>query len=370
MPKYHRPTTRADALAALAEGGERARALVGGTDLLVGLRHHHDTADVLVDLKGVTDLPDPIVVTDDGVQIGPTYTMGELVTHPVDRRVVPGAGRGRAHRRVGGHPQPGQPGRELVQRLPGRRHRSPAARARRPGDHRLPGRRPDGVAGRVLPRPAPDAVRARRAGRPGSTCPGPPRAPPRAFRRLTRRRGVDLATVSVAAGVGPDGGLVLGMGAVGPRPLRTAVPGPVDLTDGASLDRALDQLLSVATPITDVRGSREYRLATLRVLDQARGPRCGGPPGPQGDGLVTSTHVPDHLDDDELQTVTLTVNGSERTVAVPTHRTLLDGLRDEVGLPGTKSCCAEGECGACTVLLDGKAVNSCLVLCVEAEGTR
>ena len=71
---------------------------------------------------------------------------------------------------------------------------------------------------------------------------------------------------------------------------------------------------------------------------------------------------------DDLQTVTLTVNGSERTVAVPTHRTLLDALRDEMGLPGTKSCCAEGECGACTVLLDGRAVNACLVLCAEAEG--
>ncbi|MCW2509109.1 MAG: putative xanthine dehydrogenase [Modestobacter sp.] len=78
---------------------------------------------------------------------------------------------------------------------------------------------------------------------------------------------------------------------------------------------------------------------------------------------MTSTHA-----DDDLQTVTLTVNGSERTVAVPPHRTLLDGLRDEVGLPGTKSCCAEGECGACTVLLDGRAVNSCLVLCVEVAG--
>src|SRR3954452_3858345 len=76
----------------------------------------------------------------------------------------------------------------------------------------------------------------------------------------------------------------------------------------------------------------------------------------------------DHLVEDELQPVTLTVNGSRRTVAVPAHRTLLDGLREEVGLPGTKSCCAEGECGACTVLLDGKAVNSCLVLCVEADG--
>jgi carbon-monoxide dehydrogenase small subunit len=80
------------------------------------------------------------------------------------------------------------------------------------------------------------------------------------------------------------------------------------------------------------------------------------------------TSTTDHLADDALQSVTLTVNGSERTVSVPVHRTLLDGLREEVGLPGTKSCCAEGECGACTVLLDGKAVNSCLVLAVEADG--
>ena len=71
---------------------------------------------------------------------------------------------------------------------------------------------------------------------------------------------------------------------------------------------------------------------------------------------------------DDLETVTLTVNGSERTVAVPAHRTLLDALREELGLPGSMSCCAEGECGACTVLLDGRAVNACLVLCAEAAG--
>jgi len=70
----------------------------------------------------------------------------------------------------------------------------------------------------------------------------------------------------------------------------------------------------------------------------------------------------------DLHAVTLTVNGSERTVAVPAQRTLLDALRDELGLPGTKSCCAEGECGACTVLLDGRAVNACLVLAAEADG--
>src|SRR3954469_3821941 len=89
MPKYYRPTTRADALAALAEGGARARPLVGGTDLLVGLRHHTVEPDVLVDLKAVTDLPDPVVVTDEAVHIGPTFTMGELVAHPVVQEWYP-----------------------------------------------------------------------------------------------------------------------------------------------------------------------------------------------------------------------------------------------------------------------------------------
>ena len=69
-----------------------------------------------------------------------------------------------------------------------------------------------------------------------------------------------------------------------------------------------------------------------------------------------------------LHAVTLTVNGSVRTIAVPAHRTLLDALREELALPGTKSCCAEGECGACTVLFDGRAVNACLVLAAEADG--
>ncbi|MFD9330390.1 (2Fe-2S)-binding protein [Streptomyces sp. NPDC060065] len=71
---------------------------------------------------------------------------------------------------------------------------------------------------------------------------------------------------------------------------------------------------------------------------------------------------------DALVVVTVTVNGSVRTLRVPVHRTLLDGLRDELGLLGTKTCCAEGECGACTVLLDGQAVNACLVLCAETDG--
>jgi carbon-monoxide dehydrogenase small subunit len=68
------------------------------------------------------------------------------------------------------------------------------------------------------------------------------------------------------------------------------------------------------------------------------------------------------------QPIALSVNGRLLTVDVRTHHTLLEVLRDQLQLTGTKECCAEGECGACTVLLDGRAINSCLVLAVEAEG--
>jgi len=65
--------------------------------------------------------------------------------------------------------------------------------------------------------------------------------------------------------------------------------------------------------------------------------------------------------------VTFTLNGTARTIMVSPQTTLLDALRWQLGLTGTKKCCAEGECGACTVLLDGRAVNSCLVLAIEVD---
>jgi len=67
--------------------------------------------------------------------------------------------------------------------------------------------------------------------------------------------------------------------------------------------------------------------------------------------------------------IDLMVNGRARSVEVAPHHTLLEVLRDDLGLTGTKECCLVGECGSCTVLVDDVSVDSCLVLAVEADGT-
>jgi len=67
-------------------------------------------------------------------------------------------------------------------------------------------------------------------------------------------------------------------------------------------------------------------------------------------------------------TLSFTVNGKRRRVSVPPMKRLLDVLREDCGLPGTKEGCGEGECGACTVLIDGRTINSCLVPAVQADG--
>jgi carbon-monoxide dehydrogenase small subunit len=68
------------------------------------------------------------------------------------------------------------------------------------------------------------------------------------------------------------------------------------------------------------------------------------------------------------QELHITVNGDAHHLLVETSRTLLDVIRDDIGLTGTKNGCGAGECGACTVLLDNAPVNSCLVLAHEAAG--
>jgi carbon-monoxide dehydrogenase small subunit len=70
-----------------------------------------------------------------------------------------------------------------------------------------------------------------------------------------------------------------------------------------------------------------------------------------------------------MHAITVTVNGSAEYLDVPANMTLLQMLREKLALTGAKNGCGAGECGACTVLMDGEPVNSCMVLAVEADGS-
>jgi aerobic carbon-monoxide dehydrogenase small subunit len=69
-----------------------------------------------------------------------------------------------------------------------------------------------------------------------------------------------------------------------------------------------------------------------------------------------------------MTAITLFVNGRRRDLNVAPNAFLLEVLRGELGLTGAKECCLEGECGACTVMIDGRSMNSCLILAAEVDG--
>jgi len=69
-----------------------------------------------------------------------------------------------------------------------------------------------------------------------------------------------------------------------------------------------------------------------------------------------------------MSTISMTVNGERKTIEAPPMKRLLDVLREDLHLTGTKEGCGEGECGSCSVLMDGELVNSCLIPALQADG--
>ena len=247
---------------------------------------------------------------------------------------------------------------------------------------------------------------------------------------LRRAQAISVVHASLAVGLqdGRADGLVVALGSVAPTIIT--VPEASELAQGRDLAAAapdiVDAARRAATPIDDIRGSAEYRTHAVgvvvgRAIDALasgteaerwphqpprlalyRGPdraqesamrlaipgvaESGGPAAHYAVGAAASVDplpgsavsavVPERRPDSGRSialdgagdVVAATVNGVERTASGAAGKTLMDWLRDDLGLTGTKEGCAEGECGACTVHLDGAAVFSCLVPAGRANG--
>ena len=175
----------------------------------------------------------------------------------------------------------------------------------------------------------------------------------------------------------------IALGSVAPTIVRAAEAEAYlagkELTDEV-IAQAAELTAAAARPISDVRGSADYRrdmvrVLTARALRQLRDgtEREGWPEAPvllQGSGVrgQESGGGDQAAVGGQRSVVSLTLNGKSTTLPNVHGKTLLRALREDAGLTGTKEGCAEGECGACTVWLDGVAVMSCLVPVERAEG--
>jgi len=267
---YLRPTTLDQAIAALAEPSSTPYLLAGGTDLLVRVRRGHLRPTIVVDIKRIRDLHDEIAAVEGGLRFGARVTMTSIVEDArvrqhfealVESAAVVGSVQIRNRATLAGNICNASPAADTV----------PAMLVY------------NAVANVVGPAGLRSVPLAEFFTGPGRTVLGRgeilvsvdlpfPRQPVgAAFGRITRRRGVDLATINLCGSIGNDGAARFAFGAVAPTPfLVTDDSGALasDGTDAAVRAAALRGLFSRARPITDVRGSQEYRSAMLEVMTE------------------------------------------------------------------------------------------------------
>jgi xanthine dehydrogenase iron-sulfur cluster and FAD-binding subunit A len=205
------------------------------------------------------------------------------------------------------------------------------------------------------------------------------------FIKYALRRAQAISVVNTAVVVTFAGDMVesanITLGAVSPIIIHAAEAEAFlagKILDASTIQKAADLAGTASRPIDDIRGSGAYRRMMVKVIVKraltsiANGEeRSGFPEAPVllwGRDFNEPSFLPESLYHHENVPIVTRINGKEYIFEQGQNKTLLRLLREDAGLVGTKEGCAEGECGACTVFLDGIAVMSCMVPAPRAHG--
>ena len=373
-----RPASVAQALTALAEHGDTARIVAGATDVLVELQRGIKPTRTAIDISALRELK---FVRREGAEVvlGALATHNDVLAAPFARAaalplaqacIEVGAPQIRARATIAGNVATASPANDTIAPLLALDATLLLASAA--GERRLPiaefytgFRRTLLGPGELIREIRFQALDDRRRG---------------LFLKLGLRRAQAISVINVAfvLSFDPDGTVSearIALGCLAPTVVR-APHAEAQLT-GAVLDArtcaaAAEAVLADVAPIDDVRGSAGYRRSVLGALIAQGLERLAD--GREADGyperpvLLSTAAEPPAPVEAFTGTVTATINGKRRELHDVARKTLLEALRDNAGLTGAKEGCAEGECGACTVWLDGAAVMACLVPASQAHG--
>lgn len=382
---YYSVSSLPEALELLSEYGERARIIAGGTDILIEMeRGQRPQVDVLVDITRVPGL-DRITLRGDDIRLGPLVTHNHIVDSAlVVERALPlaqacwevGAPQIRNRATVAGNLITASPANDAI--TPLMALNAEVTLTSLNGE-------------RTIPLPAFYTGARRTVMRPDElltavTFPALAKNERGMFIKLGLRRAQAISVMNVAVILSFEGEIVshaaITLGSVAP----TIIHAPV--AERALIGKKLtSEIIANAArlaaaapePIDDIRGTAAYRIEMVRVLVSralralaANAQAENWPKQPPmlwgANKAIVRTGLDQKHDHHGAEPIQTTVNGKAMTITTGQDKTLLRFLRDDVGLSGTKEGCAEGECGACTVFLDGTAVMSCMVGAPRAHG--
>jgi carbon-monoxide dehydrogenase medium subunit len=383
--QFYSVASIAEALQRLAEYRERARIIAGGTDMLIELeRGLRPGVDVLIDITRVPGL-DQITRHGDEIRLGPLVTHNHVVGSPlIVERALPlaqacwevGAPQIRNRATVAGNLITASPANDTI--TPLMALNAEVTLTSLEGDRTIA--LADFYTGvrRTVMRP--DELLT------AISFPALAHHERGVFLKLGLRRAQAISVVNVAVVLDFDSDTIkhatITLGSVAP----TIIHAPV--AEQSLIGRSLtpDVIANAArlaaaapAPIDDVRATAAYRSEMVRVLvgralrllaDNRQAESWPQQPamlwGPNQ--ALVKHGLTENLYHDADHPIETTINGQRLTIASGQHKTLLDFLREDAHLTGTKEGCAEGECGACTVFLDGAAVMACMVPAPRAHG--